>query len=643
MLNMRGRFIYLTLVQIIVCSFVVGQTEEKFRKKKIQEYLDSSTYYRGKDQTKSVYFASYVLDTLCLESEYEPKIIAMTMIAYAYKIQGNKIKALEYIDKSLSFKNASYDSCILSKIYSVYASIYTQWEELDSMSKYSQLVLQQNCKSNQASGRQLAYTSLYTVYDKLNLSNKAEKILLDAYKEVKGNSREEIFILVSLIDFYRKQNKLEYYTYVNRIIELQFFEKMSNESFASHYQFYLGLDKSSFDEKEKRLRLVIQNMISKFSADIVVEVELLLFELYKQNKNWKKAEILLENYLLKDKINLLSLSKKEKVYYALAEVYESKANYSKALEFYQSSAACRDSILNNESLNRMNELNIKYETLRKDKEIDQQKEELKSFQSKTRNSYLYAGLSLLFCLGIILYFTYRIRSQKSIARLNYRLHELDLLKVKNQKSILEAEAKVNAQSDERARIFQLLNQRIGSKIIQLKDEIQQNSLGPSSTENLDLFAHISKYLDQANKDIRRISYEILPNEVLEDGLLQAIQNYCASIFQRKNIRFEYNHKGSLNNMNEKESIELYKIIQELCNNIIKHSEATLVTLSIESLLDVKQITMTDNGIGFDVEEKVRRGGIGMLSLQKRVSELNGSIQFESKPGKGTKVIIQLDN
>ena len=88
-------------------------------------------------------------------------------------------------------------------------------------------------------------------------------------------------------------------------------------------------------------------------------------------------------------------------------------------------------------------------------------------------------------------------------------------------------------------------------------------------------------------------------------------------------------------------ISLYRVIQELMNNILKHAKATEVTIQLNKVDTNLNIVVEDNGIGFDVAEALKKGGMGLRSIETRVKQLNGTISIDSGKGRGTTSIIDI--
>lgn len=142
----------------------------------------------------------------------------------------------------------------------------------------------------------------------------------------------------------------------------------------------------------------------------------------------------------------------------------------------------------------------------------------------------------------------------------------------------------------------------------------------------------------ATKDIREVSHEIITNQPLEEGLEKKIKNIIEPVQNSGSIDFKFDYSLE-RKLSEEKEIGLLRMVQECINNILKHAEASQVTISIAEQNGNCQVTIRDNGIGFDVKKKAE--GIGMKSLEKRAQELSGSIDIDSISGKGTSIRISI--
>jgi len=160
-------------------------------------------------------------------------------------------------------------------------------------------------------------------------------------------------------------------------------------------------------------------------------------------------------------------------------------------------------------------------------------------------------------------------------------------------------------------------------------------------ENSKQFESASHLLDEAVVEVRKISHNLSTGMVMSFGLITALQELCQNIDRSGLIKCKLLVFGMNERLNQQTEIGIYRMIQELFNNILKHAKANQITVQINRTEDSINITVEDDGIGFDVDEKIKSGGLGLGNLKARASNLNGMYYVDSKSGKGTISIIEV--
>jgi two-component system NarL family sensor kinase len=133
---------------------------------------------------------------------------------------------------------------------------------------------------------------------------------------------------------------------------------------------------------------------------------------------------------------------------------------------------------------------------------------------------------------------------------------------------------------------------------------------------------------------------MMPNALLKNGLGIAVRNFLDSINHQK-LKVQLFTDGLNVQMDSNTEIFLYRIIQECVNNVLKHANASELNISILADSNVIDVTIEDNGSGFDITKLSEKAGIGISNMQKRIKFLKGEIHWDSMLGKGTTVIINV--
>lgn len=191
---------------------------------------------------------------------------------------------------------------------------------------------------------------------------------------------------------------------------------------------------------------------------------------------------------------------------------------------------------------------------------------------------------------------------------------------------------LEAQEQERQRIAKDLHDGVVQDIISMKFIIRDL---PDTQEK----SNILKRLDKTANEVRNISHQMMPFALKELGLIPATKDLLERLLIPNNIKYEFEKIGDFDKrLPEKIEVSLYRILQELINNVIKHSKADAVTVTISNRKGNLLLLFEDNGKGLG--QGVRNVGLGMTSLDSRVKMLKGKIEFESENA-GTTAIINI--
>lgn len=232
-------------------------------------------------------------------------------------------------------------------------------------------------------------------------------------------------------------------------------------------------------------------------------------------------------------------------------------------------------------------------------------------------------------LGIIIgYFIVSIiRQQRRNARLN--------------KQIILSE--ITGLENERRRIATDLHDELGPILSAVK--LKMNSLDFQNAEQQEEMEIMTNPIDDVIKRMREISFDLMPTSLTRKGLINTIEEFVNNLNADSAIKFVLNvspEKNEFDGFTVDKIINLYRIIQEIIHNIIKHSKASSAAINIRK--DVKEvfITISDDGIGFDYKKKLEENnGMGLRSLLNRTEIMNGKMFLESMPGKGTVYTFQI--
>jgi signal transduction histidine kinase len=193
-----------------------------------------------------------------------------------------------------------------------------------------------------------------------------------------------------------------------------------------------------------------------------------------------------------------------------------------------------------------------------------------------------------------------------------------------------------AQESERKRLAQDLHDDLGGTLTGLKFLVASSYLEKENNEAIQ--KKVLNLLDKAVEDVRTISHNLMPRDFNELGLANVLKDRISQLSISKSIRFSTDIRGDENLMPKERQLYVFRIINELLNNIVRHSKATEVILQMLIYKDITTIQLEDNGIGISADSKMI--GTGLKNIHSRVLYLNGMIDIDSGE-KGTAIIIKI--
>jgi len=318
----------------------------------------------------------------------------------------------------------------------------------------------------------------------------------------------------------------------------------------------------------------------------------------------------------------------------LAKIYEAKSDFKNAYKYHRRFTEVKDTLFEIEKTERIAALNTRYETEKKEKENLQLKSEneIQALTISKKQGQLFGlglGTLLLFLIGSLLFNRRRLKQQAELAAQELIFQE--------QAALLTIEA----QEKERKRISKDLHDGIGQQLSglkmawsQLTSKIQNTSTGDAAT-----LQKLTNVLDEAADDVRNISHQMMPRALQEFGLVSAIGDMLDKSLGNSNIKYEFEHYGIKDRFSEKTEVGLYRIAQELINNVLKHSKATQVNVQLFQNKKNLILVVEDDGSGFDLSNN--KTGHGMTNINYRSKAIGGNINMESELGNGTVATVRI--
>lgn len=322
-------------------------------------------------------------------------------------------------------------------------------------------------------------------------------------------------------------------------------------------------------------------------------------------------------------------------YDLIAKIYRATGKHNKAYNAYEQFNILKDSLINENNNRAITEMQEKYESDKKDLQLEKKQLEISNAKIKIRQKNIIA-IALVFLLILIiitsylLYNRFKLRKQQELNKEVIRQQNI------RSKAVIEAEEK------ERTRIAKDLHDGVGQQLSAAKmiaTALPQTNDIDEQTERMQV---LQKTLDDAIKEVRSVSHDMMPNVLFKLGLASAIREFLNKISVAGILKIDLQILGLESGLDKTTEIILYRVMQELVNNIIKHADANQLSIQvIEHDDNTLNITVEDDGKGFDAGNMEIFNGIGLKNIISRIKYLNGTVEFDSVPGRGTTVIIDV--
>ena len=291
---------------------------------------------------------------------------------------------------------------------------------------------------------------------------------------------------------------------------------------------------------------------------------------------------------------------------------------------------------NEEKLNKANVAGINLEIDEYKREIDKIGNEYKTkeyllLQEQSKNKKIVIAIIIVL---LIFFFLFYIFSQNS--KLKQKNKFKDIQSQLQQNTI---NASINGQELERKKIASFLHDNISALLSSAG--LHLNAFTSQNQTNSPEILKTKAILEEAHDQIRDLSHELMPTLLARFGLFYALQDLCD---KNSNSVIQFNYSvvvPTTTRYNEDFEMKMYFIIMELLNNIIKHSSATQANLTIQENNKSLQITVEDNGKGFDIGKFYILEGFGINQIKARINSLKGTILINSKLNSGTTIATEV--
>lgn len=343
------------------------------------------------------------------------------------------------------------------------------------------------------------------------------------------------------------------------------------------------------------------------------------------------------------------IGKELKSYQVVASTYDilkklssQKGDFKNALQYAEQNKIYADSALNEQTRKITLSLESKYQSEKKEQSITalSAANAQNELEVVKRNRLLAVGGITMSAALIILGLFYRnLRQRNVLAEKEKNFQQEQIKFLEQQQQVVSLQSMVNGQEAERTRIAKDLHDGLGGLFSTVKMYFSTLQHEAPQLKESELFRKSYSLVDTASEEVRRIAHNMMPEVLMKLGLMNALKDLCDHVTAGKLLQVSLEMHGMNKRLNATTEIMLFRIVQELLNNIIKHAHATQAIIQFVRENERLSVIVEDNGRGFGVDETDTTNHAGIATVQSRVNYLNGKMNIDSQENVGTTVMM----
>ncbi len=331
------------------------------------------------------------------------------------------------------------------------------------------------------------------------------------------------------------------------------------------------------------------------------------------------------------------------VYKTLSLIYRDERQYKRAYDYSEKARMVLSEQMAKEKVYETYRQEMKTQAALKDKQIAQEKLLLSEHKSRLREQNIWmaaigcSSVLLLIALGAL----YRSSRHKQ------RLHMERINSISKEQEIDHFKAMIKGEEKERSRLAGELHDGI---MVQLSTVKMGLKSVPESYYRLSCgdyvqtpyYRSIVQQMEEVTVELRRTAHNLMPDMLLEGGIADAVFYFCNTL-KHNGLHVSYQQHGTIPRLPGDFELSVFRIIQELLQNVVKHAEATHVMVQLAEIAGhILSVTVEDNGKGFDPDMLPEGKGMGLKSVASRIQVLKGVMDIRSRPGEGTLIHLEFE-
>ena len=521
----------------------------------------------------------------------------------------------------ISFLNADYESAVQSFIESV--SMYEKYDPAHPNIPNTLNNVSTTYEQMQYPAKAIQYSIEATRFAEKHGSARIKAICYigAANNFLKLNKPDSGLINLKKAFFFTDSTKDQYHLFLcNNLLGFYHEKKDNADSAMFYYRKCLPLAQainSPYDVSAAFMRMA--------------NVEIGVKDLRNAKQNLDSAETIITIYDFRDN--------KKDLYELQSEYYKAAGNLVLANSYLKKYVELKDSIADESRIKRIDFLEERYQSEKKQNTISSLEEENKIQQlylkKRTVLNYILTGsLVTILVIGFLLYRNYRQRQQ---------LQQQKISELEKDKQLVAVDSLLKGQEEERGRLAKDLHDGLGGLLSGVKFSLSNMKDNLIVTpDNMAVFERSLDMLDTSIKELRRVAHNMMPEMLAKFGLDEALKEYSNSVTATKLVAVKYQSFGMDERLSSSTEVIIYRIVQELVNNILKHASASEVLVQLIKEGNRLSVLVEDNGKGFDTSILETNKGAGWSSIRSRVDYLKGRIDIHSELNKGTTVTMEFN-
>lgn len=324
----------------------------------------------------------------------------------------------------------------------------------------------------------------------------------------------------------------------------------------------------------------------------------------------------------------------------LSSIKKEQGKNAEAYTMLKKAYGINDTLNQTSRLEAMEEMQAKFDVKEKISELEISELKLNE-QTRQRNIFLSGAIVLaLFTTMIFFSLRGRIKANKKIAAQKEAIQHKEIIELQQENKLLALSSMIEGQEAERMRIAKDLHDGLGGLLSTVKAHFSAIQNEVTKLERLNLTEKTNELIDEACVEVRRISHDMIPHALTLSGLPAVLEDRVDTL-AGEGFKVDLDIQKFPEGMGKTRQAMLFRLLQEIISNIRKHANAKSILIQLLGNTGELSVIVEDDGKGFDYDQAIAAGGVGLKSINSRVEFLNGTIDWDSSLGEGTTITVNI--